>query len=170
VNWFQNIVKSERMAPLVEMLPTNFFPVVPPLLEPESAPESEVEVDPDPESEIVPDPELELEEDEEPAPEPDPELEDEPALASVDPELDVEGVAASLSTLESAPVPPVPSSLDGFELDDPQATRTDRRAIGNRRGWAARFINGAVAASGVTRHENRRPSSPDGISTGQPLR
>jgi hypothetical protein len=160
------------MAPLVEMLPTNFFPVVPPLLEPESAPESEVEVDPDPESELVPAPELELEEDEEPAPElePDPELEDEPALASVDPELDAGGVAVSLSTLESPPVPPVPSSLDGFELDDPQATRTDRRAIGNRRGSAARFIDRAVAASGVTRHENRRPSSPDGISTGQPLR
>ena len=136
------------MAPLVEMLPTNFPPVEASPLDPESEPEPELEVEPDPE----PAPE-ELDEDEEPDPLLEPELE--LSVASSEPEPGTPPFDASLPGPESAEAPGPPLSVDGFSLDDPQATTTNNAAIGKRgRNWAARFIDSAVAARGSTRHEN----------------
>ena len=169
------------MAPLVEMLPTNFRPVEPPSLDPESSPESEVEVEPDPEFELASELEFEapedieapVEEDEEPDAElePDPELGVELPAAPDEPELDA-GVAAPLpSAPESSPVPSPPLPLpwlspdDRLSPDDPQATRADKAAIGKTwKRWQVRFINSAVAASGATRHENRGRSERGGSS------
>jgi hypothetical protein len=104
VNWSQYVTKSERMAPLVEMLPTNFFPVEPPE-EPELAsglePELASGLDPELAPELVPELAPEL------VPEPDPELAPEP-----DPELAPELAAE----LEPPPVLEAPPSPDEPEL------------------------------------------------------
>jgi hypothetical protein len=121
VNSFQYVAKSERMTPCVEMLPTNFLLVEPPLLDPELDPEPELEA-----------------EDEEPEPELDP---------WPDPELDPDEVEGA-SELESAEVPAPPSSPNDGWLwpGDAQATTTDTVTTGKRRReWEARFINRAVA-------------------------
>ncbi|MGH7438870.1 MAG: hypothetical protein ACRENE_24550 [Polyangiaceae bacterium] len=133
-------MKSERMAPLVEMLPANFLAEVPPSPAPELDPELELgpDEDPEPEPQLAPDPELvEPEADEEaldpelePAPDPDggpkgPPPEDE----VVDDE--------SPSEFEPAPVPgPPASSLDHWlePVEEPQAMRTDETASGSKSG------------------------------------
>jgi glutathione S-transferase len=162
VNCFQYVAKSERMAPLVEMLPTNlaFVEVDPSPLDPESNAEPESDSDPELEAEpeLDAEPELELEEPEGEGPDPelefDPEPEDELPVDPIDPELDGVMVDASCSGLEPLEFPAPPSSsLDGFALDDPQAATIDRAAIGKRwRERATRFINTAVAAGRSTRH------------------
>src|SRR5437879_5306559 len=124
------------MAPLVEMLPTNFFPDAPPSPDPEPDPDPELEPEdaPDPD----PDPELdELPLDEEPDPElvpaPDPEVE--PEELPVDPELEDDAVDREApSELELDPVPP-PASLDPWfeSAEEPHAMRMDARLAGRRR-------------------------------------
>jgi hypothetical protein len=123
VNWFQYVTKSDRITPLVEMLPTNFFPVKPPSLEPELGPASELELDP----ELVPEPDPEL------APELEPEAEPEldPALvAELEPEVVPELVPEVLSELPAElppvvapelipePIPPAPAEPPGSPEGD----------------------------------------------------
>jgi hypothetical protein len=137
------------MAPLVEMLPTNFFPDEPP-----SDAEPELEVDPDPELE----PELED------PPELDPEPELLPPLdAAVEPDEDVVEAApedeALLDASPSAPEPepctdpPAASPCSWVELpDEPHASTNDATAAGrNGRRREARFIDTAVASLRETR-------------------
>lgn len=148
------------MAPLVEMLPTNFFPDEPPSPDPELDPEPELEPEdaPDADPELASEPEPdEPPPDEEPDPElaapPEPEVEPEEAP---EPEPENEAVVdESLSGFEPEPVPlPPPSSPDPwFEPpEEPHAIRTDATAAGRRRRErGARFINSAVAARSETR-------------------
>jgi hypothetical protein len=131
------------MAPLVEMLPTNFPLVEASPLDPESGLEPELEVEPDPELEPAP----ELDDDEGPDPWLEPELE--LAVASSEPELGAAPLDALLARPESAEGPAAP--LDGFSPDDPQATATHKAAIGTRgRKQATRFIYPLVAEERAT--------------------
>ena len=181
------------MAPLVEMLPTNFFPDEPP------------SVDAEPELEVDPDPELELEPEPEDPPELDPEpeldepeelpLEEEPELvppldAAVEPDEDaVEAdpedevlLDASPSAPEPEPCadPPASSPCHWVELpDEPHASTNDAAATRRRKhDREARFIDIAVTSRRETRQRigvrlsRVVPSAPrrDGFLAPPPLR
>jgi hypothetical protein len=168
VNWSQYVAKSERTAPFVEMLPTNFFPGEPPSPDPELDPEPvlEPEVDPelapdpddasDPKPELPPNPELEeLAPDDEPDPALDPDPEVEPGVPPAEPEPEEDAVAP-LPELEPVMAPTPPSSVDDWLPCDPDcephAIKTDAIvADERRRERATESIDRAVAARGGTR-------------------
>jgi hypothetical protein len=154
------------MAPLVEMLPTNFFPDVPPSLGPELDPELEPELEPelasadasDPELELAPELELdELEVDEEPEPELEPPPDVEPEVvpeSELEPDIE-EGGPPPLLELADVPGPPS-SPKDWPSPDEPHALMANVTATAKRRCTQdAGFINSAVAAGGRTRQRIR---------------
>jgi hypothetical protein len=141
------------MAPLVEMLPTNFFPSVPPSIGPELAPESGIEPEPElEEPELVEAPATELD-----AP-PEVEL---PLVAEpeLEPELE-EGASPPEPELAEVPRPPSSAGYcwlpSGGLPDDPQAKRATVATAGSRRRKRVlRFINSAVAVGARTRQRIR---------------
>jgi hypothetical protein len=150
------------MAPLVEMLPTNFFPSVPPSIDPELVPESRLEPELEPELE---EPELVEASAPELDPPPDVEL---PLVPEPELEPEVEEDAPP-PELEPAEVLRPPSSAGCCWLpsdgppDDPQAISASVATAGSReRKRILPCINSAVAAGARTRQRIRARHSREG--------